>query len=831
MAEETLMDASSPAADAPARSSTPDDGVADGSAPVDGPLGSPRSKAEVRERIHVVRGGTRPDGEFVLYWMRTAARGHENPALDAALLAGEAYGRPVFVYHALSERYPFASDRHHRFILEGARDVRRELGARGIGYAFHLERPGHRTPALKQLATRAALVVTEDFPTPPMRRWLASLVASCETPVWAVDTACIVPMRLVMAKPERAFAHRSATRSMRDERLRRVWADAATAGGEFMPTSLPFDPVDLARESLSDLIAACDIDHGVAPVPETPGGAVAGYRRWDAFLRDRLDRYHARRNDPTIDATSRMSAYLHYGHVSPFRLAREAAAHESDGARKFLDELLVWRELAYAWCWHEEDPESSSALPSWARETLASHSDDPRRALSWERLARARTGDALWDAAQKSLLVHGELHNNVRMTWAKALPAWSPDPSTALARLIDLNHRYALDGRDPASYGGLLWCLGLFDRPMPADTPVLGTIRARSTRTQLRRIDLAAYRRRVDRPRSASVPTVAVVGAGISGLACARTLQDHGVPVVVVDKGRAAGGRTASRRTPRGHVDHGAQYFRARGESLLRHSRSWADDGVVGAWTGRFLERSTDGSLCRRGDDEARWVGTPNMRAVARHLAADLDVRVGREVVGVDRRADGWALSTRAETLGPFDQIVLSQPAPQIVAVLEDETASERLGSIRYAPCLAVAVRLPPGTDLGFDAARLVDGPLSWVAREASKPARADEGWWILHASPEWSRDQLECSPAAVEADLLAWFAREFSSPHPEETFVHRWRYARVEEPLGEPCLVGEGWIVCGDGCLGGRFEAAWTSGVAAAGRILGETIEAPPGL
>ncbi|MDG2307212.1 MAG: FAD-dependent oxidoreductase [Candidatus Binatia bacterium] len=789
----------------------------------------PDPHGPVRERIQVLRGGTRLEGEFILYWMRTAVRAHENPALDAALLAAEAYDRPVFVYHALSERYPFASDRHHRFILEGARDVQLEFQRRSIGYAFHLERPGHRSHALKQLATRAALVVTEDFPTPPMRQWLDALVASCDAPVWTVDTACVVPMRLVPGKPDRAFAYRNRTRSLREARVGRPWVDAPSPGSPFVPDELPFEPVDLERETLGALIGACEIDHGVAPVPETPGGSTAGYRRWQAFLERDLDRYSAKRNDPCAGATSRMSAYLHYGHVSPMRLAREAAAHRSAGARKFLDELLVWRELAYTWCWHEQKMEELSALPHWAQNTLVEHHDVPRSGLSWERLARGRSGDALWDAAQTSLLVHGELHNNLRMTWGKAIPPWRPDPKSALEMLLDLNHRYALDGRDPASYGGLLWCLGLFDRPFPEAKTALGTIRSRSTRSQERRIDTAAYLRKVERPRASFNPKIAVIGGGIAGLACARTLQDHGLSVVVVDKGRGPGGRTSSRRTPQGHVDHGAQFFHARGESLRRYVRSWAEDGIAAAWDARFLGPSEKGAFVERHDEEVRWVGTPSMSAIARHLASELDVRRDQRVLRLERHLDGWRLETSDDVLGPFDQVVLSLPARQTASLLTDGALRERLASVRYAPCLAVATKFPVGLDLGFDAARFgPEEPLSWVARDASKPRRTDEGWWILHAAPDWSRDHLERDPDENTRDLLACFAERFDSPPPDETFAHRWRYALVETPLGEPCLADPeaGWIVCGDGCLGGRLEAAWDSGIAAAGRLLGEPPE-----
>ena len=267
------------------------------------------------------------------------------------------------------------------------------------------------------------------------------------------------------------------------------------------------------------LVAACDIDHGVGPVFHTPGGSAAGYARWDAFVQSGgLRSYARRRNDPLRNGVSRMSAYLHYGMVSPLRLAREAFAEGSDGAEKYLDELLVWRELAYHWCFHTPDPESyEEAVPAWAQETMAEALGDAREVLDAETLERARTGDALWDVCQTSLLRNGELHNNVRMTWGKAVPLWTRTPREAMARLIDLNHRFALDGRDPSSYGGLLWCLGLFDSPK-GPSPVLGQVRGRRTEVHARRLDVEAYARRVERPAHPSPPRTLVIGAGFAGL-------------------------------------------------------------------------------------------------------------------------------------------------------------------------------------------------------------------------------------------------------------------------------------------------------------------------
>jgi len=300
-----------------------------------------------------------------LYWARTALRAHENPALDAALTVAAHLALPVFVYHALSERYPYASDRHHLFILEGARDFAGELAARGIGTAFHLEREGHWGWHLRALSAQAALVVTELMPVAPLDAWTAQLRAGA-TPVWEVDTACVVPMPLTTQAYERAFQYRDATAAARRACVGVTWNEVPISAAPFQP-ALPFAPVDLATADLAALVVTCRIDHAVGPVADTRSGSTAGYARWNAFVSSgRIDRYDATRNDPTRgDGVARMSAYLHYGMVSPLRLAREAALRTSEGAKRWLDELLVWRELAYCFCYHRSDHAGAGALPEW----------------------------------------------------------------------------------------------------------------------------------------------------------------------------------------------------------------------------------------------------------------------------------------------------------------------------------------------------------------------------------------------------------------------------------------------------------------------------------
>ncbi|MBM4281181.1 MAG: FAD-dependent oxidoreductase [Deltaproteobacteria bacterium] len=812
---------------------------------------------ELRRRSRVLVNGAPREG-LVVYWMRVAVRGHENPALDAAIAAANDLGTSVLVYHAVSERYPYASDRHHTFILEGARDVARELAARGVAYALHVERPGARGPMLRRLAERAALVVTEDAPFPPLSTWTRRLAEHLDhqrVPFVALDASCVVPMPLVKQRFDRAYAFRTATRSLAARSLSHAWQELEPLHPA-RACELPFDPVDaqaLDDRAIARLVARCEIDHAVGPVRTLRGGSAAGYARWRAFGDDGLDRYAERRNDAAIDGTSRLSPWLHYGHVSPLRIAREAAARpKSASTDKFLDELLVWREAAWHYVAHTPEIESLAALPEWARATLAAHAGDRRDALPMERLERARTGDRLWDLAQRSLVAQGELHNNVRMTWGKAIPSWTRTPEDARRALVALNHRYALDGRDPSSYGGLYWCLGLFDHPFTPAQPVLGTVRPRPTSVHAQRLDLDAYEARVSRP-ARSVGRVAVIGAGVTGLACARTLADHGVDVVVFDKGRVPGGRLASHRAPDLEADVGASYFTARDARFRRFVESWRDEGVVDVWQGRIGAVFGDGAAPVETPVLDRFVGTPGMSALARHLARDVDVRTSHRVDAIERREGRYVLSgtvgpagvtlgpagTRSgeplEGFGAFDALLVCLPASQAHPLVRGVSPglAEAASTATSEPCVALAfvpaddalATLPfDGLFLGrdHDEART----LAWLARESSKPGRRLANCWVLHAAPAWSAAHLRDPDDTLATDLLQALARRLGIGRIEarRSVLRRWACARVGAAGGsEPLFDDETRLgVGGDWSLGGRVEGAFLCGVALAGRVLG---------
>ncbi|MFK7738490.1 MAG: FAD-dependent oxidoreductase [Pirellulaceae bacterium] len=774
-------------------------------------------------------------GDFVCYWMVTALRTEENPALDVAKTLAHELGKPLLVYHALSQRYEYASDRLHTFILEGAKDVQAEMLEANLAYVFHLERPGSEESHLVDLAKRAAFVITEDMPTHAPRAFAKALVRQTSTPLIHVDTACVVSPNLVGKAYDRAFAYRNKTKKLYAERVSRGWPKCEAAPQPFDLTELGFESIDLQSANIPDLVAECEIDHSIGPVLDTIGGSAAGYARWNAFMDKGLKAYAKQRNNALLDGVSRMSAYLHFGMVSPMRLAREAADIDHAGAEKYLDELLIWRELAYCFCRFRPDHHQWSALPEWAQKTLIEHSADLREHVyDWETLARGETHDAFWNAAQKSLLIQGELHNNVRMTWGKAILQWKQDPKEALQTIIDLNHRYALDGRDPASYGGILWCLGQFDRPFQPEANMLGTVRPRPTEFHAQRLDTDKYAARTSVTRTPQHPKIAVIGAGLSGCMAARTLRDHALDVTVFEKSRGAGGRMATRRNDFGEFDHGAQYFTARDPRFQRYVESWIDQGVVAEWDSEIVvfDEPNSPRPSESVSRNRRFVGTPRMNSIARQLASDLEIRTEVQVSTIALNESQYALQTAdGEDLGSFDRVIVATPAPQAADLVTDfAELAEPIRNVRMNPCWAVMIELGGSAPFSWSGAFVNTGPLRWIACNSTKPGRKGAfEHFVLHASPDWSTEHLEESAEEVAEFLYQAFLdltglSESSPPQPSFLQAHRWRYSIPDVAGSQRCYWNEDktLVACGDWAGGPRVEGAFLSGSAAAGIILG---------
>jgi len=451
--------------------------------------------------------GFRSGGEYVLYWSQMNRRADCNQALSFAIELANQLDLPVACYEGLTCSYPHASDRFHRFILEGVAETDKRLAARGIGYTFQLRRQrSDPNDALYHLAARAAAVVTDDYPTFIAARHNASVPAKLNVSFYAVDASCVVPMASFEKREYAAYTirpkiHKLLPRYLQaspDVQARRSFR----AGKNALHT-----PV--TRENIDDLMAACEIDHTVRPALGIEGGRLAAEKQLAHFLKDGLRRYARERNEPCMHATSGLSPYLHFGQISSLEIALAAGSYASRHkliADEFLEELIVRRELAFNFARFAPRLDSLEVLPDWARETIARHRRDRRDPVyTAEQFERAGTHDALWNATQTELLTRGTIHGYYRMYWGKKLIEWSANAEEALRTMIYLHDRYAMDGRDPNTYTNILWCFGLHDRPWP-ERPIFGTLRSMSLEGMRRKTDVDAYIGEIGRLSSRQPP-------------------------------------------------------------------------------------------------------------------------------------------------------------------------------------------------------------------------------------------------------------------------------------------------------------------------------------
>ena len=339
------------------------------------------------------------------------------------------------------------------------------------------------------------------------------------------------------------------------------------------------------------------------------------------------------------------------------------------------------------------------------------------------------------------------------------------------------------------------------------------------------RIDLERHLARATRPSHGPLRRVAIVSAGIAGLTCARTLTDHGFAVTVFDKGRSPGGRTATRRiNPDLAFDHGAQYFTARSPHFDQFVAGCLDRGVVAEWGGHVVKLQAGAAVDTT--PNPRYVGVPGMSAVAAHLAAGLVMCRETRVACVCRTPAGWQVVDQSGGgHGPFDSLVVALPAPQAAELLAPHPFAVEAKGVSMIPCWAVLTALADPLDVPWDGAFVHDSPLSWVARNSSKPGRPrGPDCWVLHASPEWSAAHLEESADAVGPQLLMAFEAAVGCVLPKavQQTAHRWRYSAGADPAGRGVLFDaeNRLAVCGDWLSGGRVEGAFVSGTAAAGCI-----------
>jgi deoxyribodipyrimidine photo-lyase len=441
----------------------------------------------------------KPQAKYVLYWSQMNRRVDGNHALAHAIYLANTLKLPVLFYEGLTCTYKQANRRMHTFILEGVPETAVRLEKLGIGYAFYLRaRRSDPNDVFYKLAEDAAAVVTDDYPTFIAATHNASVPDKLKVPYLAVDSSCIVPMNKFEKREYAAYTIRPKIQRLLPGYMKPMVMPQVN---HRWTRPIPEFHLLVTTAQIPALVAGCEINQQVAPSTTFKGGALEAERRLKLFMERNLKRYASDRNQPASHATSNLSPYLHFGMISALDVALAVQSYGIEhnlSTAEFLEEMIVRRELSFNFARYAgPQVECLSSLPDWARKTLLQHAVDERKPnYTRDQFEQADTHDDIWNATQKELLLRGKMHGYYRMYWGKKIIEWSNTCQDALETMIYLHDKYALDGRDPNTYTGILWCFGLHDRPW-VERPVFGQIRFMSYDGMKRKTDAASYLREI----------------------------------------------------------------------------------------------------------------------------------------------------------------------------------------------------------------------------------------------------------------------------------------------------------------------------------------------
>lgn len=322
-----------------------------------------------------------------------------------------------------------------------------------------------------------------------------------------------------------------------------------------------------------------------------------------------------------------------------------------------------------------------------------------------------------------------------------------------------------------------------------------------------------------------AIKKVAVIGAGIAGLSCARALQSSGISVDIFEKSRGPSGRMSTRRTEDWSADHGAQYFTARDPRFIQELQDWIQAGTADTWSPKL--KVYEANAWRDSDSqEARYVGTPNMSSPGKYLTENLSIQYERTITRLESRDGEWALrcSETGEIATLYDFVVLALPAPQVSALAGDldPQLAYVTGLAQMKACWTMMAHFPKQLSEEFDAAFVNQEIISWVCQNNSKPMRQGKLVWTIHGNPSWSQENVELSKEEAQAQMLACLRSMGFDCQDSEISMHRWRYSSggLNNPIQFLLLPNVNLGLCGDWLNGGRVEGAWLSGLELASEI-----------
>lgn len=425
----------------------------------------------------------------IVYWMSRDQRTHDNWALIYAQYLAKDLNRPLVVVFCLRETFPYASERMLSFMLTGLEEVERNLAELNISFQLLLgDIPKNLFRFIEE--HRVPVLVKDFTPLKAPRSWTEDLLKKTDVPVFEVDAHNVIPVWVASEKQEyAAYTMRPKIHQLLDEYLE-----------EFPVLHSQAVKAKFSRVDWKFIWKSLEYDSNVKKVDWIKPGEQSAKHNLGSFIKLGLSTYETKRNDPLADSVSMLSPFLHFGQISPARVALniDHSQAQAENKKVFLEELIVRRELADNFCFYNPNYDSSKGFPKWAKESLEKHESDKREYVySLEEFKNASTHDELWNAAQKEMVIRGKMHGYMRMYWAKKILEWTKDADHAMKVAINLNDTFELDGRDPNGYTGIAWSIGgVHDRPW-FERDIFGLVRFMSYNGLKSKINIKQYIERI----------------------------------------------------------------------------------------------------------------------------------------------------------------------------------------------------------------------------------------------------------------------------------------------------------------------------------------------
>lgn len=428
-------------------------------------------------------------GKYVVYVMEASQRAWFNHALEFAISLANEQRKPLIVVYDLTDKYKHSNLRYYTFMLEGLTKLKSIFKERAIPFVI---RKSEYISGSIELSKNAVALVTDKNYLKTQRKWRRLVAEQIDIPLFEVETDVIVPIEIVSYKKEPyAMTIRPKILKLINQFLQPVEHQ------ELKSKLFELEIEALEYHSEKDLLNNLQIDNSVKPVSDFyEGGFDKAQKLLEIFIEKKLPYYKEFRSDPTKDFQSELSPYIHFGQISTLQIVLEILKRydfKDENVQAFVNEAVIWRELARNYCYFNSLYNEYEGIPDWAKQTLEEHLKDRREHIySLDELEFARTHDPYWNAAQKQLLKTGKMHNYMRMYWAKKLIEWTKHPKIAFDYACYLNDKYGLDGRDPNGYAGISWCFGTHDRPW-FESPIFGKVRFMNDKGLERKFDIKKY--------------------------------------------------------------------------------------------------------------------------------------------------------------------------------------------------------------------------------------------------------------------------------------------------------------------------------------------------